>query len=38
MEIEYDATSADLVVADYDGRDEEDGQNITWSKDGRGLG
>ena len=34
MEIEYDATTADLMVADYDGRDEEDNQNITWSKAG----
>ena len=38
MEIEYDATTADLVVADYDGRDEEDGQNITWSKTGADSG
>ena len=30
MEIEYDAATADLVVADYDGRDEEDTQNLTW--------
>ena len=34
MEIEYDASTPDLVVADYDGRDEEDDQNITWSKAG----
>ena len=34
MEIEYDATTAELMVADYDGRDEEDTQNITWSKTG----
>ena len=34
MEIEYDAATEDLVVADYDGRDEEDDQNITWSKAG----
>ena len=33
-EIEYDATTADLIVADYDARDEEDAQNITWSRIG----
>ena len=38
MEIEYDATTADLMVADYDGRDEEDAQNITWSKAGVDAG
>ena len=38
MEIEYDATTADLMVADYDGRDEEDSQNITWSKAGVDAG
>ncbi len=37
MEIEYDATSADLVVADYDGRDEE-GQTISWSRTGTDAG
>ena len=37
MEIEYDATTADLVVADYDGRDEE-GQTITWSTTGTDAG
>ncbi len=38
MEIEYDATTAELTVADYDGRDEEDGQTITWSKAGADAG
>ena len=33
-EIEYDATTAVLIVADYDARDEEDAQNITWSRTG----
>ena len=33
MEIEYDAATADLTVADYDGRDEE-GQTISWSRTG----
>ena len=40
VEIEYDAddaATADLVVADYDGRDEE-GQTITWSKTGTDAG
>ncbi len=37
MEIEYDAATADLVVADYDGRDEE-GQTITWSRTGTDAG
>ena len=37
MENEYDATTADLVVADYDGRDEE-GQTITWSRTGTDAG
>ena len=37
-EIEYDATTADLAVADYDARDEEDNQNITWSKAGPDAG
>ena len=37
MEIEYDATTADLTVADYDGRDEE-GQTITWSRTGTDAG
>ena len=37
MEIEYDATTADLVVADYDGRDEE-GQTISWSTTGTDTG
>ena len=32
-EIEYDATTADLTVADYDARDEE-GEAITWSHSG----
>ena len=33
MEIEYDAATAVLTIADYDGRDEE-GQTITWSRTG----
>ena len=37
VEIEYDASSADLVVADYDGRDEE-GQTISWSRTGTDAG
>ena len=37
MEIEYDAATADLVVADYDGRDEE-GQTISWSRTGTDAG
>ena len=37
MEIEYDAATADLEVADYDGRDEEE-QTITWSKTGTDAG
>ena len=37
MEIEYDAATADLTVADYDGLDEE-GQTITWSKAGTDAG
>ena len=37
-EIEYDATTADLAVADYAARDEEDNQNITWSKAGTDAG
>ena len=37
MEIEYDADTANLVVADYDGRDEE-GQTITWSRTGTDAG
>ena len=37
MEIEYDAATEDLVVADYDGRDEES-QTITWSKAGTDSG
>ena len=37
VEIEYDATTADLVVADYDGREEE-GQTITWSGTGADSG
>ena len=37
MEIEYDATSADLTVADYDARDEE-GQTISWSRTGTDAG
>ena len=36
-EIEYDATTADLAVADYDARDEED-ETITWSLDGSDAG
>ena len=37
VEIEYDAATADLVVADYDGRDEE-GQTISWSRTGTDAG
>ena len=37
MEIEYDAATADLVIADYDGRDEE-GQTISWSRTGTDAG
>ena len=37
MEIEWDADSADLSVADYDGRDEE-GQTLSWSKLGTDAG
>ena len=37
-EIEYDAMTADLTVADYAARDEEDNQNITWSKAGTDAG
>ena len=37
MEIEYDAATADLMVADYDGRDEE-GQTISWSRTGTDAG
>ena len=37
MEIEYDAATAVLTVADYDGRDEEE-QTITWSKTGTDAG
>ena len=37
MEIEYDATTAVLTVADYDGRDEE-GQTIAWSRTGTDAG
>ena len=36
-EIEYDATTADLTVADYDARDEE-GETITWSLGGADAG
>ena len=36
-EIEYDADSADLKVADYDATDEE-GETITWSRDGNDAG
>ena len=36
-EIEYDATTADLIVADYDARDEE-AENITWSLTGNDAG
>ena len=35
-EIEYDATTAVLTVADYDERDEE-GQTITWSRGGTDM-
>ena len=37
VEIEYDAATADLTVADYDGRDEE-GQTISWSRTGADAG
>ena len=37
MEIEYDAATAVLTIADYDGRDEE-GQTITWSRAGTDAG
>ena len=37
MEIEYDATTAVLTIADYDGRDEE-GQTISWSRTGTDAG
>ena len=37
VEIEYDATTADLMIADYDGRDEE-GQTISWSRTGTDAG
>ena len=37
-EIEYDAMTADLTVADYAARDEEDNQNITWSLGGADAG
>ena len=36
-EIEYDATTADLTVADYEARDEE-GETITWSLGGTDSG
>ena len=36
-EIEYDATTADLTVADYDARDEET-ETITWSLGGADAG
>ena len=35
-EIEYDATTADLAVADYDARDEED-ETVTWSLGGADM-
>ena len=35
-EIEYDATTADLAVADYDARDEED-ETVTWSLGGTDM-
>ena len=39
MEIEYDATTADLVVVAYAARDEEDGTTgITWSLSGTDAG
>ena len=37
MEIEYDASTAVLTIADYDGRDEE-GQTISWSRAGTDAG
>ena len=37
MEIEYDAATAELTVADYDGSDEE-GQTISWSRTGTDAG
>ncbi len=37
MEIEYDAATAVLTIADYDGRDEE-GQTISWSRTGTDVG
>ena len=37
MEIEYDAATAVLTIADYDGRDEEE-QTITWSMAGTDAG
>ena len=37
MEIEYDAATAVLTIADYDGRDEEE-QTITWSRAGTDAG
>ena len=37
VEIEYDATTADLVIADYNGSDEE-GQTISWSRTGTDAG
>ena len=37
MEIEYDAMTAVLTIADYDGRDEE-GQTITWTRTGTDAG
>ena len=37
VEIEYDAETADLVVADYEARDEEE-QTIAWSRTGADAG
>ena len=37
MEIEYDAATAVLTIADYDGREEEE-QTITWSRAGTDAG
>ena len=37
VEIEYDAATEDLVVADYDGDDKEE-QTITWSRTGTDAG
>ena len=37
MEIEYDATTPVLTIADYDGDDEEE-QTITWSRTGTDAG